>query len=155
MAPGKKLYYTVLAQMLPKTWKVTHFINMFPHLQCLAADYWTISITVNHSEAHTHSKCALFWCSKVVCWACQQLYFECLQTVCLQQHSHEHRLETPFPQTSTVCQLTGDCSRPSCERHSNVAPQRFMSVPSCRTFVSSLTWNKHIKLNCPFLFALP
>jgi hypothetical protein len=42
-----------------------------------------------------------------------------------------------------VMALTGDFSRPSRDRQSNVAPHRSMSVPSCRTFVSSSTCNTH------------
>jgi len=54
-------------------------------------------------------------------------------------------------QTSTMrYQLTGDFLRPSCERQSNAAPPRFMSEPSCKTFVSSISWNKHVKLIAHF-----
>lgn len=54
-------------------------------------------------------------------------------------------------QTSTVWyQLTGDFLRPSCERQSNATPPRFMSEPSCRMFVSSISWNKHVKLIARF-----
>jgi hypothetical protein len=46
-----------------------------------------------------------------------------------------------YEETGTIW-LTGDFSSPSCERQSNVAPQRSIRVPSCRTLVSSSTCNK-------------
>lgn len=34
-------------------------------------------------------------------------------------------------------QLTGELCKPSADLHSNVAPHKSMSVPSCKIFVSS------------------
>lgn len=44
----------------------------------------------------------------------------------------------------TIPLLTGDFAKPAADRHSSVAPHKSINVPSCKIFVSSLIWKRHL-----------